>query len=58
MNSPCLNCESRAEACWGTCDKFKEYEARKETIKKQSYAERKLRSDIYEIGNTGKRKRH
>lgn len=25
MKCPCKNCESRCEACWSSCDKYKEW---------------------------------
>ena len=25
MDAPCKDCERRREACWGTCEAYKEY---------------------------------
>lgn len=45
----CRDCQDRAPACWGRCEKYKAERERYHAAKKRAEADRKLGQDIEEI---------
>ena len=53
MIAPCLECKERHLACWGICDRYKEWAAWRAEIKAKELAEKQLDSDIAAVKMSG-----
>ena len=60
MNSPCMNCEMRHEACWADCDVYKNYRVhydRMRAARLKSFEARSFLSDSFVKQNRHRRKK-
>jgi len=56
---PCRECKNRYRACWGSCDKYKEWRKVYDAVKNEEERQKRIESEMvdYEIKRDQKFKR-